>query len=235
MATRGLRRIQVVPSKQKMPITPVVLTLIRSQLDLSVFDDIMLWAACLTAFFGFLRASEFTVPPEGFLAARHLTVADITTNDGLHPDRIFMNLKFSKTDQFGKGCSIVLTKSGNTLCPVLALFHYPHVRGSAHGPLFHWENYSPLTKGTLNTRLQHVLRLCGWPKTFTLHSFRVGAATTAASLGFPDYLIKALGRWSSDAYQVYYQAFSKSTIIGLTNTFALRTLVEVLPVGANIR
>ena len=30
-----------------------------------------------------------------------------------------------------------------------------------------------------------------------------GGATTAAARGVPDHLIKTLGRWSSDAYQIY--------------------------------
>ena len=44
---------------------------------------------------------------------------------------------------------------------------------------------------------------CGIGGNYTLHSFRVGAASTATALGFPEYLLKALGRWSSDAYKVY--------------------------------
>ena len=35
------------------------------------------------------------------------------------------------------------------------------------------------------------------------HSFRIGAATTAARNGVQDSLIKTLGRWESAAYMLY--------------------------------
>jgi len=35
------------------------------------------------------------------------------------------------------------------------------------------------------------------------HSFHIIAASIAAAAGFPDWLIKVLGRWSSDCYQLY--------------------------------
>ena len=45
--------------------------------------------------------------------------------------------------------------------------------------------------------------MAGWSGRYTLHSFKIGAATTAAALGFPPNLIQALGRWSSEAYKAY--------------------------------
>ena len=35
------------------------------------------------------------------------------------------------------------------------------------------------------------------------HSFRIGAATSAAQAGIQDSIIQALGRWSSGAFLVY--------------------------------
>ena len=35
------------------------------------------------------------------------------------------------------------------------------------------------------------------------HSFRIGAATTAAAVGVEDSMIKTLGRWKSAAYLAY--------------------------------
>ena len=40
-------------------------------------------------------------------------------------------------------------------------------------------------------------------KNISSHSFRIGAATTAAAAGYPRWLIQALGRWSSDCFRVY--------------------------------
>ena len=38
---------------------------------------------------------------------------------------------------------------------------------------------------------------------YTGHSFRRGAASSAAAAGYSDYEIQLLGRWRSDAYRLY--------------------------------
>ena len=43
----------------------------------------------------------------------------------------------------------------------------------------------------------------GYTGSYSSHSFCIGAATTAGARGVPDHLIKILGRWSSDAHQIY--------------------------------
>ena len=38
---------------------------------------------------------------------------------------------------------------------------------------------------------------------FNTHSFRIGAATSAIDAGISDAQVKMLGRWRSNAYQLY--------------------------------
>ena len=56
----------------------------------------------------------------------------------------------------------------------------------------------------LVNELHAALRLRGIPPSqYKGHSFRIGAATTAARCGLEDSLIQMLGRWKSSAYRTY--------------------------------
>jgi site-specific recombinase XerD len=70
-------------------------------------------------------------------------------------------------------------------------------------PLFVRFNGVMLTRTYLSERLRRLLSDAGIPGNFSSHSFRIGAATSAALAGVPDHLIQTLGQWSSSAYLTY--------------------------------
>ena len=72
------------------------------------------------------------------------------------------------------------------------------------GPLFIYESGAFLTREKL-TRKTRLLISKGGPDSseFAGHSFRIGAATTAASPNLPPWLIKVLSCWSSDCFERY--------------------------------
>ncbi len=55
------------------------------------------------------------------------------------------------------------------------------------------------------------------------HSFRIGAATTAAAKGIEDSLIQTLGRWESLAYLQYVQ-IPKEYLAGYSSVLAAPSL-----------
>ena len=71
-------------------------------------------------------------------------------------------------------------------------------------PIFKAGKFNPLTQRQLNAVLRQLFQQAGFNHiNYASHSFRIGAATTAAAAGLPPWLIKTLGRWHSDAYLTY--------------------------------
>ena len=94
--------------------------------------------------------------------------------------------------------------SGMAVCPVTALMRYLAVCPPGDGQLFVCENSRPLTRTTFVTHLRRGLQSAGLDMSqFSCHSLQIGAATSAATVGVPDHLIKTLGRWRSKAYHLY--------------------------------
>ena len=144
------------------------------------------------------------MPSGKFDPSVHLSVQDVAIDSHTSPSLLQIRIKMSTTDQFRHGTSVFLAASHNELCPVAAVLSYlaDHPRGE--GPLFQFVDGSPLTRPKFVAEFQRALSAAGvQAEMYTGHSFRIGAATTAAAKGVTDNIIKALGRWSSEAYQVY--------------------------------
>ena len=192
------------PTLIRLPITSTILLKIRAvwEKDAKDFDKIMLWAACCTCYFGFLRSGEVCVPSaKEYDSSAHLSIGDITVDSHEKPSVLSINIKASKTDPYRQGVTIYLGASDQLLCPVKALLAYITARGQMPGPLFHFKDGQPLTREKLVTNLRAALSEAGMdPKSYAGHSFRIGAATVAHLNGIDDSTIMTFGRWKSDAY-----------------------------------
>ena len=102
---------------------------------------------------------------------------------------IFLNIKQSKTDQFRKGVKVVIGQTNNDLCPVSTLLSYlshwatsqAHCFAGTTGPLFpklqcKFVNYTRLTPLRANLPVDK----------YASHSFQIGTAITATSVGIED-------------------------------------------------
>ena len=193
-------------SSQRLPITPSLLTQIHalwSQQPMT-YDKAMLWAAFCLGFFGFMRSGEFTSSPLQDPNECTLSVADVAIDSRQNPQVLTILIRRSKTDQLGLGTRLYLGRTGNILCPVSAVLAYLAIRPSTPGPLFIFQDGTPLGRDRLVSQLRDTLSQLGVDVTkFSGHSFRIGAASTAAKAGFSDSFIQKLGRWKSDAFTTY--------------------------------
>ena len=94
------------------------------------------------------------------------------------------------------------------MSPVRAMHKYVSVvpAGNRAGPLFSGGCFSPLSRVHVTATLCQLL--CNTnvrTSSYASHSFRIGAAATAAAAGLPTTLIKTLGRWKSNAYETCVQ------------------------------
>ena len=205
----GISRLQLLkdsPPKLRLPITAKILSQMKSVLSEGCYPEkTLLWAVCCTAFFGFFRLGELLVDnPKAFCSATDLAWGDIAVDNPAAPQMVRIHLKTSKTDQLGAGSDIIIGRTDSNLCPVSAILSYISLRGTRPGPFFIDSTARPLTKARFVAALRGILARVGLPEHhFAGHSFRIGAATSAALAGVEDSTIQTLGRWHSTAFLRY--------------------------------
>lgn len=186
----------------RLPITPDLLEKIVKILPAvssSQYETILFSALFSIAYFGFFRIGELVVNKS--LAHSHtILIDDIVIQD----KRVLINLKFSKTDQLGKGTIIDLQATDSFICPFKLLKRYLDIRPQNYGPAFIHFGGSPVTVYQFNAVLQKALGAAKVSSNHLRgHSFRVGAASQSSKLGFSDEEVQEFGRWESKAYKSY--------------------------------
>ncbi|KAF0035456.1 hypothetical protein F2P81_013214 [Scophthalmus maximus] len=162
------------------------------------YADALLESVFFTAFYG---CGECTTSSDSFDPLNDLTISDITVDSDMYS----IHIKHSKTDREGKGSTVFISQTNTAFCPVSSMNLYlqrrPCVRQDQ--PLFLTGKGKAMSRSWFTTRLRFLCQRCGLPpQLYTSHSFRIAAATSAAAL-VPISTLKAMGRWSSSAYERY--------------------------------
>ena len=131
---RGVRRFQGESSHQRLPITINLLRTIKQQLRISNFTLIeqhLLWTAFTTAFYTFLRASEFTSSANDSATLRWSDI-QISSNT------LIITLHQSKIYPFRRDYTLYISATTISTCPVKALQQYTSMIPTEHrtGSLF---------------------------------------------------------------------------------------------------
>ena len=198
--------------KKKTPtISKELLTKITS-IPAHSAEDLNIDATFKVAWAGFLRLGEITY-----------TVADRkkTSFQRLKPTRgdisfaendqyATLRLKRSKTDTNHSGVQIVLAATNESTCPVTALRRlFRNDPQPSTSPLFRLG--TAFTRASVIASLKKRLIAAGInDSAYSGHSFRKEAAQHAADHGMLDESIQRLGRWSSNAFQLYLQTSQAS-------------------------
>jgi hypothetical protein len=197
--------------KLRLPLIAELLQRIIYEIKSNDPDSLNIKAALCVAFAAFLRSGEFTYrnkwnesSPQTCLARRHVT---------FNPNNsIILILPVSKTDPFRKDIIIELASTPSPLCPVRALRElYAKQPYPTTNPLFSRSFGQSFNKQYIVNKVRELLLRAGISTLgFSGHSIRKGAAVSAAAKGISKENIKLLGRWKSDAVDVYINEVSQA-------------------------
>jgi len=199
---RGIKKDQGANSglPPKFPITFDILRRIQQYINHDSAEDRLIWAAITTAVAGLFRIGELTSSALTTSEPhRILRMANLTWH-GTHFD---IKLSASKTDPFREE----VTQSVFHRIAVRAMANYLYRRSTPITPgsyLFSRDDGRPLSRAHLLASTKALLGKAqiDISKHYGL-SFRRGGATSLATAGVEDRLIKVIGRWHSAAFEVY--------------------------------
>ena len=174
------------------------------------------WRACCTVGFcdGLLRGAELGVATgEAWAASTGLSRADVSfrRREG-REEAILMTRprkQGARRTQQGKQVPVLLTSGGKFLDPVKALKELferdlvpEHLRAST--PLFRGADGAAVSTAKLRGMVKWMVVADGGdPKLYGAHSLRIGGATAALAAGVSALVIKAMGRWGTDVFEIY--------------------------------
>lgn len=210
----GVKRHSGAPRKPRRPITLSLLKELRPYVNDGTLKGRAQWAAMCMGVHGLFRLGELLPPPKSELELKN---SDVLMTSEHHAT---VHLRRSKTDQFGRGAHVNLFATNDDTCPLTAIRELRKAQDkegiTVNGltPLFAVKATGAarsLTKPELIKKMRHAVGALAkahpeWgliSKDFAGHSLRRGGATSLALRGVTQPVLRLLGRWESDAVNLY--------------------------------
>ncbi|KAF9254351.1 hypothetical protein L218DRAFT_886521, partial [Marasmius fiardii PR-910] len=198
---------------KRKPVTLEMLKTLVGEVDLSNALDAAVAAALVTGFYGQAQLGEILSTSPDYSRYDRLVlpvISDLSISDDKPSYRLF--LPSTKTSLY-HGDTITLPSQMDETDPMdLIINHIQVDNPTATSLLFSYlvskgaGNYQRclLTKNIFMERCNGIWEEAGFGK-FTGHSLRIGGTTHYLACGVHPNIIKATGRWTSDAFQKYWR------------------------------
>jgi hypothetical protein len=229
MMFTGIKRLQAyrqagAHSKPKLPITTTMLRIMTHSLIPSLYSDALVLAMTWVALTAMLRISEFTIDnrnQDRMLCMKHLSFTtdnNLMTSINIHQTTMIkhanLHLEQSKTDPFRKGMNIIISSPEAIKAITNYLRHTATNTTTPETPLFRTRNGTAVTRAWFMKQVTTLITAAGYDmQQYSSHSFRKGGAVSLQEKGVEDSIIRNMGRWRSDAYQLYLRHPNNTTLI----------------------
>ena len=230
------RLVDQPPPRERLGCTPADLAEGMSRQSIST-----MWRAAVS--FGLValaRGCEFALDSgrrEAFDPTQHMTVEDVSFffgPDGVEHARVRMRKRKDLRLLRGKHAVVIIAGApdGAHIDAVRALRSWIAVRralGIADSrPLFCDEQGAGITVAQVRDMVKSLMEAVGRdPRLYGAHSLRIGGATAALAAGVSPQLIRLMGRWSSDIYEIYCRMSEEAALgVGAAICSAVVTDVE---------
>jgi hypothetical protein len=189
------------------PINTAMLRALYDGLDFTSPRDVAVFAAACVAFWGQCRLGEILPVSATDIALVHKpTRAHVSRS---HRNKRSTTLRLPRTKTRKSGEDVVLVPQNKPIDPQIALHMHLTINSlPTSAPLFAYRTssgFQTLTRIKFLQRCNEIWQAAGYPHT-TGHSFRIGGTTELLLAGVAPDVVKAMGRWSSDAFHRYWRS-----------------------------
>jgi len=198
---KGCLKSHSQPIRRKDPLSVQDLRIVREKYQHSPSHNDLLFATMVfTGFHGLLRLGEMSFPDDPNI--RDWRKVTRRSSLILAQNEYSFTLSSHKADRFFEGNKVLIRAfQFSSINPVPVFLRYLLSRDRlfpASSPLWLTEQGSVPTRSFFMSRFRVL-----FPKIMAGASMRAGGATYLAQLGTPSSIIRAMGRWSSETWEVY--------------------------------